>query len=59
MSFVAAALSFAAFAAGGETTMTGRVAPDIMASEWPVGPEVHLRNVRGRRAVVLFYHTAC
>ena len=59
MNAFALAVSCAAFAAGGETTMTGRAAPDFIVSEWPTPPEVHLRNVRVRKAVLLFYHTDC
>ncbi len=59
MNTFALAISCTAFAAGGGTTMTGRAAPDFIVSEWPLGPEVHLRNVRGRKAVVFLYHTDC
>ncbi|MHC4249374.1 MAG: hypothetical protein ACYS9X_09645 [Planctomycetota bacterium] len=59
MNTLAVAMSCAALAAGGGTTMTGRTAPDLIVKEWPTGPEVHLRNVRGRKALLLFYHTDC
>ena len=59
MNALALFLSCGAFAAGGETTMTGRDAPDLIVSEWVVKPEVSLRNIRGRKAIVYLYHTAC
>lgn len=59
MNALALALSCATVAAGGGTTMVGRDAPDLIVDKWVVKPEVHLRNVRGRKAVVFLYHTAC
>ena len=59
MSALAVAVGCAAFAAGGQTSMVGSEAPDLVVKEWPVGPAVHLRNLRGRKAVVFFYDTAC
>jgi len=59
MNALALAVGCAVFAASGETTMTGKDAPDLIVKEWPTGPEVHLRNIRGRKAILLLYHTAC
>lgn len=59
MNALALTLSCAAFAAGGGSATTGNTAPDLIVKEWPVGPEVHLRNVRGRKAIVLLYQTQC
>jgi hypothetical protein len=59
MSALAAAIGYAALAAGSQAAIVGSEAPDLVVKEWPLGPEVHLRNVRGRKAVVLFYDTAC
>ena len=59
MGALAVAVSCAAFAASGGSTLTGGTAPDLIVKEWPLGPEVHLRNIRGRKAVVFFYHTDC
>ena len=46
-------------AGGGATSMTGKQAPGLFVSKWGVGPEVHLRNLRGRKVVLALYHTAC
>ena len=46
-------------ASAGGTTMTGRDAPDLVVAEWPARSEVNLRNIRGRKALLIFYHTAC
>ncbi len=59
MNALALVTACAALAASGETTMTGREAPDPIVSAWVAGPGVNLRNIRGRKALVFLYHTAC
>ena len=56
---VLALVSSCALAAGGGTTMTGQTAPDPVVAKWVTGPEVNLRNIRGRKAIIFLYHTAC
>ena len=56
---LAVAVTSAALAAGGGTTMTGKDAPDLMVGEWIPKVDVNLRNIRGRKALILLYHTAC
>ena len=59
MNALALVASCAALAAGGESTMVGRDAPDFIVDAWVVGPETSLRSIRGRKAIVFLYHTAC
>ncbi|MHC4502580.1 MAG: hypothetical protein ACYTFI_04675 [Planctomycetota bacterium] len=59
MNALALVTTCAALAASGGTTMTGQQAPDFIVADWVVKPEVHLRNIRGRKALVFMYHTAC
>ncbi len=62
MSGLALADSCAALATGaglGGTSITGKEAPDVFVSEWAVQPEVHLRNLRGRKVVLALYDAAC
>lgn len=59
MNALALAFGLAALGAGGASDMLGKPAPDLLVAEWPTGPAVHLRNLRGRKVVLLLYHTAC
>ncbi len=59
MNALALVTTCAALAASGKTTMTGQEAPDLIVADWVVKPAVHLRNIRGRKALVFFYHTTC
>ena len=59
MNVLALLSTCAALGASGGTTMTGQEAPDFIVADWAVKPEVHLRNIRGRKALIFMYHTAC
>ncbi len=62
MSGLALAFACVALATGaglGGTSMTGKETPDLFVSEWAVQPEVHLRNLRGRKVVLALYDIAC
>jgi peroxiredoxin len=53
------ALGLSAFAAGGESPLVGKPAADVVCRDWPTGQEVSLRNLRGRKVILVLYHTAC
>jgi hypothetical protein len=60
MTGVALALSCALLgASSGETSMTGAQAPDLYVGTWAVTPATSLRALRGRKAIVVLFHTAC
>ena len=37
----------------------GTPAPDVYVQNWALKPAVSLRALRGRKAIVYLYHTAC
>ena len=37
----------------------GTTAPDVYVQNWVLKPAVSLRALRGRKAIVYLYHTAC
>jgi len=43
----------------GATLPVGSEAPDIYAAKWVLKPEVNLRALRGRKAIVALFNTAC
>ena len=59
LALAVATATLATGADGSMTSMTGKDAPGLFASRWAVQPEVHLRNLRGRKVVLALYHTAC
>ncbi len=59
MKGLAALAMCASLSASGATSMKGKTAPDLFVADWVVTPEVNLRTIRGRKAVLLLYHTAC